>query len=136
MSKVKSGRGPKAQSPKPVVGIIGLGIMGSAMAANTVRGGYTVIGYDVDAARVRDHMRAGGIAARSSADVRKRADIVICSLPSAAALGQVAAELADSDGAEIVVETSTPDKREAGVRRATSCAAGPFIPIGFETNKC
>ena len=45
--------------------------MGSAMAANTVRAGYTVIGYDVDAARVRDHVRAGGIAARSSADVRK-----------------------------------------------------------------
>ena len=77
------------------------------MAANTVRAGYTVIGYDVDAARVREHVRAGGTAARSSADVRTRADIVICSLPSPAAVAQVAAELADSDGAEIVVETST-----------------------------
>ena len=64
--------------------------MGSAMAANTVRAGYTVIGHDVDAVRMRDHVR-GGIAARSSADVRKRSDIVICSLPSAAALAQVAA---------------------------------------------
>jgi 3-hydroxyisobutyrate dehydrogenase-like beta-hydroxyacid dehydrogenase len=87
--------------------MIGLGIMGSAMAANTVRAGYTVMGYDVDAVRMRNHVRAGGIAARSSADVRKRSDIVICSLPSAAALAQVAAELAESDGAEIVVETST-----------------------------
>jgi L-threonate 2-dehydrogenase len=98
---------PRAQSPKPVVGIIGLGIMGSAMAANTVHAGYTVIGYDVDAARVRDHVRAGGIAARGSADVRRRSDIVICSLPSAAALAQVASELAESGGAAIVVETST-----------------------------
>jgi len=81
--------------------------MGSAMAANTVRAGYTVIGYDVDAVRVRDHVRAGGIAARNSADVRKRSDIVICSLPSAVALAQVAAELAESDGADVVVETST-----------------------------
>ncbi len=81
--------------------------MGSAMAANTVGAGYTVIGYDVDAARVRDHVRAGGIAARSSADVRKRSDIVICSLPSAAALAQVAVELAESDGADVIVETST-----------------------------
>jgi 3-hydroxyisobutyrate dehydrogenase-like beta-hydroxyacid dehydrogenase len=81
--------------------------MGSAMAANTVRAGYTVIGYDVDAARLRDHVRAGGIAARGSADVRRRSDIVICSLPSAAALAQVAGELAESDGARIVVETST-----------------------------
>ena len=58
------------------------------LSANTVRAGYTVIGYDVDAARVRDHVRAGGVAARNSADVRKRADIVICSLPSAAALAR------------------------------------------------
>ena len=114
MSKVKGGRGlkaqspkPRAQSPKPVIGIIGLGIMGSAMAANTVRAGYSVIGYDVDGARVREHVRAGGTAARSSADVRKRSDVVICSLPSAAALAQVAAELAESDGADVVVETST-----------------------------
>jgi 3-hydroxyisobutyrate dehydrogenase-like beta-hydroxyacid dehydrogenase len=98
---------PQADSSKPVVGIIGLGIMGSAMAANTVRAGHTVIGYDVDAARVRDHVRAGGIAARGSADVRRRSDIVICSLPSAAALAQVASELAESDGARVVVETST-----------------------------
>jgi len=103
----RSGPKPRAQSPKPVIGIIGLGIMGSAMAANTVRAGYTVIGYDVDAARVRDHVRTGGVAARSSADVRKRSDIVICSLPSAAALAQVAGELAESDGAEVVIETST-----------------------------
>ena len=81
--------------------------MGSAMAANTVRAGYTVIGYDLDAARVRDHVRAGGVVARNSADVRKRSDIVICSLPSAVALAQVAAELAESDGADVVVETST-----------------------------
>ena len=100
-------RKTRAQSPKPVVGVIGLGIMGSAMAANTVRAGYTVIGYDVDAARVRDHVRAGGVAARNNADIRKRSDIVICSLPSAAALAQVAAELAESDGADVVVETST-----------------------------
>ena len=102
-------RNPKsnALSSKPVIGMIGLGIMGSAMAANTVGAGYTVIGYDVDVARVREHVRAGGTAARSSADVRKRSDIVICSLPSAAALAQVAAELAESDGADVVVETST-----------------------------
>jgi L-threonate 2-dehydrogenase len=98
---------PKAESPKPTIGLIGLGIMGSAMAANIVRAGYKVIGYDVEAARVRDHVRAGGIAGRSGTDVGRRSDVVICSLPSASALKQVAAELSGSGGADIVVETST-----------------------------
>ncbi|HEY5617119.1 MAG TPA: NAD(P)-dependent oxidoreductase [Vicinamibacterales bacterium] len=98
---------PKAESLKPSIGIIGLGIMGSAMATNLVRARYRVVGYDVDAARVRQHVRSGGIAGRAAGDVGKRSDVVICSLPSAAALAQVAQELARSGGVEIVVETST-----------------------------
>jgi 3-hydroxyisobutyrate dehydrogenase-like beta-hydroxyacid dehydrogenase len=97
----------KIEGGTAVIGMIGLGIMGSAMAGNIVRAGYTVVGYDVDAARLRDHVRAGGIAARNSSEVRKRADVVVCSLPSAAALAQVATELAESEGADVVVETST-----------------------------
>jgi putative dehydrogenase len=31
---------------KPVAGVIGLGIMGSAMAANLVKAGFNVFGYD------------------------------------------------------------------------------------------
>jgi 3-hydroxyisobutyrate dehydrogenase-like beta-hydroxyacid dehydrogenase len=42
------------------VGMIGLGIMGSAMALNLMKAGYRVIGYDVIAARRGDHVRAGG----------------------------------------------------------------------------
>ena len=34
-----------------IVGIIGLGIMGGAIAPNLIKRGWTVIGYDVDAAR-------------------------------------------------------------------------------------
>ncbi|MBI3047302.1 MAG: NAD(P)-dependent oxidoreductase [Acidobacteria bacterium] len=90
------------------VGMIGLGIMGSAMAANLVKAGYRVIGYDVLPARRRAHARAGGIAAPSAREVGERAAIVICSLPSAAALAATAAELAAQRGAaRIVVETST-----------------------------
>ena len=71
---------PQGHRPKPI-GIIGLGIMGSAMAANLMQTGFGVIGYDVLAARRRDHAKAGGRAARSARDVGAAADIVICSLP-------------------------------------------------------
>ena len=36
---------------KGSVGVIGLGIMGGAMARNLVAGGWRVVGFDVDAAR-------------------------------------------------------------------------------------
>jgi 3-hydroxyisobutyrate dehydrogenase-like beta-hydroxyacid dehydrogenase len=90
------------------VGMIGLGIMGSAMSANLVKAGYQVIGYDVLASRVRAHARAGGDPARTCREVGQRADVVICSLPSAAALTETAAELATRPAAtRTVVETST-----------------------------
>ena len=92
---------------KPV-GIIGLGIMGSAIAANLVRAGYHVIGYDVRTARRRAHTRAGGVAARSARDVAAEADIVICSLPSSEALLETADAIATLNRRpRIVIETST-----------------------------
>ena len=48
---------------KSRVGIVGLGIMGSAMAANLLRAGFTVIGYDPVAACRRRHRNAGGLVA-------------------------------------------------------------------------
>lgn len=90
------------------VGMIGLGIMGSAMAGNLVKAGHRVVGYDVLAARRRAHARAGGIAATDARDVGARAAVVITSLPSSAALLDIAAALASDRGsARIVVETST-----------------------------
>jgi putative dehydrogenase len=89
------------------VGVIGLGIMGSAMSANLMRGGYRVIGYDVAAKPRANHRRAGGIVAASCGDVARQAQIIICSLPSSEALLQTAKALAESPRPTILVETST-----------------------------
>ncbi len=90
------------------VGVIGIGIMGSAMASNLLRAGFDIVGYDLLPAARRAFVRGGGIAARSVADVARRAPIVITSLPSAAALEAVADELARAPRKGlIIVETST-----------------------------
>src|SRR5260370_11943560 len=90
------------------VGMIGLGIMGSAMSASLIRAGFRVVGYDVLPRRRQDHRKAGGTAARSGGEVGKRCDILITSLPSSEALLDTAAELAKSARAhQIVIETST-----------------------------
>ena len=90
------------------VGMIGLGIMGSAMSANLMRAGFRVTGFDVVPRRRAEHVRSGGGAARSAREVARRTGIVITSLPSAYALAEVAAELgASAKRGTIVIETST-----------------------------
>jgi len=94
------------------------------MTANLIRDGYLVVGYDVAAARRRAHVRAGGQLSKSARDVGQVADIVICSLPSAAALLSVAADLAgERRRRRIVIETSTLPiavKEQARSQLATS----------------
>ncbi|HEY2136322.1 MAG TPA: NAD(P)-dependent oxidoreductase [Xanthobacteraceae bacterium] len=98
---------------KPVVGVIGLGIMGSAMAQALIDAGYRVVGTDLRAAAGRRLKRAGGEALASCTAVAGVADIVITSLPSVAALDDVVAEMAPACAAlrkskrPIVIETST-----------------------------
>jgi 3-hydroxyisobutyrate dehydrogenase-like beta-hydroxyacid dehydrogenase len=90
------------------VGVVGLGIMGSAMSANIVGAGFPVLGYDVLATRRSALSKAGGQAARNVRDVAAKAPIIITSLPSAEALNSVAAELAGAHHRDqIVIETST-----------------------------
>jgi L-threonate 2-dehydrogenase len=85
------------------VGVIGLGIMGSAMAANLVRAGFKVQGYDIVAARRKALADAGGIALSSLQDLN--APSVITSLPSAEALHAVAKDIPGKN--RIVMEAST-----------------------------
>ena len=90
------------------VGVVGLGIMGSAMSTNLVGAGFSVRGYDVLARRRKDLARAGGRPARSVRELARRTPVVITSLPSSEALLEVAAELAEAKhSGQIVIETST-----------------------------
>lgn len=99
------------------VGMIGLGIMGSAMSKNLTAAGFSVIGYDVLPKAVAAFVGLGGKAATSIAEVGASAEILITSLPSASALFDVVRELRTLPRAQrIVVETSTftlDDKSEA-----------------------
>src|ERR1700730_8177264 len=105
-----------------VVGMIGLGVMGSAMSASLIQAGFRVEGYDLLPRCRQDLRKAGGTAARSCREVAKKCDVLVTSLPSSEALLDTAAELAKSARAhQIVIETSTlpiPVKEEARQRLA------------------
>ena len=121
------------------VGVIGLGIMGSAMASNLVAAGFPVIGYDIVARRRGALTKAGGRAARSARELAGRVPIVITSLPTADALRNVSQELAAAaNRGQIVVETSTlpiSDKESARVllaRRAVTLLDCPLSGTGAQ----
>ena len=110
------------------VGVIGLGIMGGAMATNLLAAGFKVIGYDLAPAARRALKRAGGVAARSGADVARRAGIVITSLPTVAALAAVSDEIARAKrGDLVVVETSTMPLEAKQAARAIVERSGATI---------
>jgi 3-hydroxyisobutyrate dehydrogenase-like beta-hydroxyacid dehydrogenase len=100
-----TGRSAMAKSS---VGMIGLGIMGSAMSTNLLKAGFKVLGYDVVPQRRAELRKAGGDVARACRDVATNCEIVVTSLPSSQALLDTAAEFAKaSRKGHIVIETST-----------------------------
>lgn len=102
------------------VAFIGLGNMGAPMAANLVKAGHQVTGYD-PATPAPD----GVIAAISGPGAVKDADVVITMLPNGAILRSVAAEVipAMAKGA-VLCDCSTVDVESARAVAADAQAAG------------
>ena len=71
------------------VGVVGLGIMGGAMAANLLKDGFEVFGFDLDADKNAAVADDGGTILGSPKEVAEKAGRVIISLPSMAALDAV-----------------------------------------------
>jgi len=101
----------KEQMTSPVIGIIGLGIMGGIMAETLLGSGFKVIGFDLEKAACKRLSRAGGEPLKSTQDVVYKADVVITSLATSQALRlvytQIQEALSKSPKKLILVETST-----------------------------
>ena len=63
------------------IAVIGLGVMGGPMAANLVKAGYDVVGYNRSAAKVNALVSEGGRGAASVAEAVKDAQVVLTVLP-------------------------------------------------------
>jgi 2-hydroxy-3-oxopropionate reductase len=66
---------------KPIIGFIGLGIMGRPMARNLMKAGYPLIVHNRSRAAVDELMNEGAQAAPNSKDVAVRTEIIITMLP-------------------------------------------------------
>ena len=101
-------RSHEPRAPLRTVGIIGLGIMGGAMARNLVAGGWRVIGYDIDPKAVAAAKQNGVDVADAPSAVAALASDIITSLPSAqAAIATAEAIAAEASASVVVMEMST-----------------------------
>jgi putative dehydrogenase len=103
---------PDEGSTEPIrVGVIGLGIMGGAIAEHLAAAGFRTSGYDLVTANVAAFGAKGGNACSSARSVAAESDIVITSLPSSAsveeALFGTEGLVASGRTGLLVVETST-----------------------------
>jgi putative dehydrogenase len=90
------------------VGIIGLGIMGSAIARNLTDRGWHVIGFDIVPARCAELAQANVTIASDITELIREAPTIMTSLPNPDAVEDVAHTIANSgQPPRIVVELST-----------------------------
>ncbi len=64
------------EHPKPNVGIVGIGDMGSGLARNLIKAGFDVSGFDLKPNRMADFSEMGGNACASSAEVGAASNVV------------------------------------------------------------
>ncbi|HUO65647.1 MAG TPA: NAD(P)-dependent oxidoreductase [Terriglobales bacterium] len=102
-----------------VIALIGMGLLGSALAENLIKAGFTVRGYDTAPLRMRQHAERGGVPARSPADAARGVSVVMTCLMTADIVREV---LLGPDGALgsappglVVIDNSTihPDASAA-----------------------
>ncbi len=93
------------------VGMVGLGLMGTAMYGNLLAAGFRVIGYDVLPAKVQALVEAGGRGAGSAAEVARQVDLLISSLPHGGIVEEAmigpGGVAEGGRGPLVVIETST-----------------------------
>jgi 3-hydroxyisobutyrate dehydrogenase len=109
------------------IGFIGLGNMGLPMAANLVKAGHAVTGFDTVPQAIERANAAGITIAGSAAAAAMGSDIVVTMLPNGEIMLSVLAEIMPACApGTVIIDSSTVDV--ASARTAHEMAAGAGLP--------
>ena len=96
------------------VGIVGVGLLGTAIAERLIAAGYRVAGYDICSAQLDALRRLGGEPAVSAAAAAAQAEVLILSLPNSGIAGTVLCEVGTGLRAgTVVIDTTTGSPDDA-----------------------
>jgi 3-hydroxyisobutyrate dehydrogenase-like beta-hydroxyacid dehydrogenase len=94
-------------------GLIGAGLLGSALAERFADAGIDVMAFDLDSRRMEALAAIGCRAAESAREAAQHGDLVILCLPDSRISSQVARDIAPALGAEtILIDTTTGEPEE------------------------
>jgi 3-hydroxyisobutyrate dehydrogenase-like beta-hydroxyacid dehydrogenase len=114
--------------PNAPVGIIGLGLMGTALSERLIDAKLPVIGFDIDSTRGEALKARGGLVAASVRELAGRSRAIVMAVYSADQVEALLRELendADTRPAVICITTGAPDE----IIRVAERAAGANIPF-------
>jgi 3-hydroxyisobutyrate dehydrogenase-like beta-hydroxyacid dehydrogenase len=107
------------------VGMVGLGLLGSALSERFLAAGFAVVGYDLDPARCEELGTRGGTVAASAADVAGAARRIVLSLPDSKVVETVIGSLRSAlQPGTILVDTTTGDPEPTAALGAALEEAG------------
>lgn len=119
---------PASQIPDRLhVGLIGLGLVGSALAWRLMESDFEVVGFDIDEAARQRFEAAGGISAGSVEAVAEDCSTILLSLPDGEIAGRVIDELLPRltpDALVIDTTTAAPAQVERAAGRLATIGAG------------
>jgi 2-hydroxy-3-oxopropionate reductase len=121
----------KPPGSRPVVGVIGLGIMGAPMARNLLRAGFPLVVWNRTAGRADALVEAGAERAACPRDVAKQATITITMLSDSPDVAEVYRApdgvLAGAGAGDVLVDMSTIAPRVARELAAEAAALGAAL---------
>jgi len=90
------------------IGVIGLGVMGSAMSRSLLGAGHKVSGHDIDQEKESAAAAMGVTIFSSAGALAESSDLLVLSLPSISSLAEVSAEIAEQATTGLIcLETGT-----------------------------
>ena len=95
------------------IGLIGLGLLGSALAERFLVAGIKVLGYDFEPERCANLQRLGGEPADSSGSIAGRCKRIVFSLPTSETVDEVLADIEHRLApGSIIIDTTTGDPKQ------------------------
>jgi 3-hydroxyisobutyrate dehydrogenase-like beta-hydroxyacid dehydrogenase len=107
----------------PIIGLVGLGLLGIELAERLLRAGWQVVGCDLNGDRLEAFRRAGGQPVNHTAEVFTRCERILLSLPSHVEVDAVlAAEKPNLRPGQTIIDTTTGEPASVA-KRAQALAA-------------
>jgi 3-hydroxyisobutyrate dehydrogenase-like beta-hydroxyacid dehydrogenase len=108
MATTERSSGTAPETAPEILGLVGVGLLGSALAERLLAHGFRVRGFDLNANRLEGLTALGGQAAASAAEVMADCRRILLSLPDSAAVGAVLEQgAAHWRNGQVLIDTTT-----------------------------